>query len=89
MKILVVDDELDMQTLFQQKFRKEIKEGIVDFVFATSGEQAMDYLNKNSSNNKNYGFAGWTVWSTGHGWGDYKLRVTPDSWHMQVFRPFL
>ena len=47
MKILVVDDELDMQTLFQQKFRKEIKEGIVDFVFATSGEQALDYLNSN------------------------------------------
>lgn len=47
MKILVVDDETDMQTLFQQKFRKEIRDGIVNFVFATSGEQALDYLQTN------------------------------------------
>jgi CheY-like chemotaxis protein len=47
MKILVVDDEQDMQTLFQQKFRKEIKEGLVDFVFAISGEQALVYLEQN------------------------------------------
>jgi CheY-like chemotaxis protein len=47
MKILVVDDEQDMQFLFQQKFRKEIRDGIVDFAFATSGELALDYLNKN------------------------------------------
>lgn len=25
------------------------------------------------------GFIGWTVWSTGHGWGDYNLLVTTDS----------
>ncbi|MEN9684644.1 MAG: hypothetical protein RLZZ28_430 [Bacteroidota bacterium] len=47
MKILVVDDEQDMQTLFQQKFRKEIREGVVAFAFATSGEQALRYLNEN------------------------------------------
>ena len=27
MKILVVDDELDIQPLFQQRYRKEIKKG--------------------------------------------------------------
>lgn len=47
MKFLVVDDELDVQTLFKQRFRKEIKEGRVDFVFATSGELALEYLNEN------------------------------------------
>ena len=47
MKILVVDDEQDMQTLFQQRFRKEIREGIVDFAFAISGEQALEYLKEN------------------------------------------
>ncbi len=47
MKILVVDDEADMQTLFQQRFRKEIREGLVDFAFAISGEQALEYLNNN------------------------------------------
>lgn len=48
MKILVVDDEQDMQTLFQQRFRKEIREGIVDFAFAISGEQALEYLTENN-----------------------------------------
>ena len=48
MKILVVDDESDMQTLFEQRFRKEIKNGILEFAFATSGEQALDYLKKHS-----------------------------------------
>lgn len=47
MKILVVDDEQDMQDLFQQKFRKEIREGLVDFAFAISGEMALEYLNAN------------------------------------------
>ena len=48
MKILVVDDEQDMQTLFQQRFRKEIREGTVDFAFAISGEQALEYLKENN-----------------------------------------
>ncbi len=46
MKFLVVDDELDVQTLFRQRFRKEIRDGGVDFVFANSGEQALAYMNE-------------------------------------------
>jgi len=46
MKILVVDDEDDMQTLFLQRFRKEIREGAAEFAFATSGEQALQYLDR-------------------------------------------
>ena len=45
MKILVVDDEKDVKDLFEQRFRKEIKTGEVDFEFAYSGEQALIYLN--------------------------------------------
>ena len=45
MKILVVDDEADMQALFEQHFRKEIKSGEMDFVFAQSGGQALEILN--------------------------------------------
>lgn len=45
MKILVVDDERDIQSLFEQRFRKEIKEGLMTFVFAFSGEEALTYLN--------------------------------------------
>jgi two-component system, chemotaxis family, chemotaxis protein CheY len=46
MKILVVDDERDIQTLFEQRFRKEIKAGQAEFVFAFSGEEALSYLNQ-------------------------------------------
>lgn len=44
MKILVVDDELDVQTLFEQRFRKEIRNGEMNFRFAHSGEQALQCL---------------------------------------------
>lgn len=48
MKILVVDDERDIQTLFEQRFRKEIRNGELNFDFAFSGEEALEYL-KNGS----------------------------------------
>lgn len=47
MKILAVDDEKDMQSLFEQRFRKEIKGGIVEFAFASSGEEALSYMEAN------------------------------------------
>jgi two-component system, chemotaxis family, chemotaxis protein CheY len=46
MKILVVDDEKDIQTLFEQRFRKEIRDQQTEFVFAYSGEEALTYLTK-------------------------------------------
>ncbi|WP_026898722.1 response regulator [Daejeonella oryzae] len=45
MKILAVDDEKDMQSLFEQRFRKEIRSKMVEFAFASSGEEALEYLN--------------------------------------------
>lgn len=47
MKVLVVDDERDVQILFEQKFRNEVKSNQVQFEFAFSGEEALTYLNKN------------------------------------------
>ena len=44
MKILVVDDERDVRALFEQRFRKEIREGVMIFAFAYSGEEALEYL---------------------------------------------
>ena len=44
MKILVVDDEQDIKTLFQQRFRREIREGVFDFSFKYSGEEALLFL---------------------------------------------
>ena len=45
MKFLVVDDEKDDEMLFRQKFRKEIRNGDVELVFAFSGQEALDILN--------------------------------------------
>lgn len=44
MKILVVDDEQDVQVLFEQRFRKEIRSKEMEFAFAHSGEDALKYL---------------------------------------------
>src|SRR6476469_10988690 len=46
MKVLVVDDERDVQVLFEQRFRKEIRNQEMVFVFAFSGEEALAYLNE-------------------------------------------
>ncbi len=46
MKILVVDDEKDVQVLFEQRFRKEIRNNEMEFAFAFSGEEALVYLNQ-------------------------------------------
>ena len=44
MKILVVDDERDVEVLFRQRFRKEIRKGDLDFKFAFSGEEALKVM---------------------------------------------
>lgn len=44
MKILVVDDERDIQMLFEQRFRRELRLGMVELAFAFSGEEALTYL---------------------------------------------
>jgi DNA-binding NtrC family response regulator len=46
MKILIVDDERDVEMLFRQKFRKEIKTGGLELVFAFSGQEALDILSE-------------------------------------------
>jgi class 3 adenylate cyclase/DNA-binding NarL/FixJ family response regulator len=40
-KILVVDDEADLEMLVKQKFRKKIRENIYEFIFASNGEEAL------------------------------------------------
>src|SRR6058998_1295371 len=45
-KVLVVDDEPDMEALIRQRFRKKIKDGEFEFVFAHNGEEALVKLNE-------------------------------------------
>ncbi len=49
MKILVVDDEMDIKALFEQRFRREIREGAFSFAFCFSGEEALIYLREHPS----------------------------------------
>lgn len=44
MKILVVDDEIDLEPLIRQKFRRQIRDGVYDFVFAFNGLEALAKL---------------------------------------------
>jgi adenylate cyclase len=43
-KILVADDEADLEILIKQKFRKEIRENTYEFIFAANGNEALDKL---------------------------------------------
>lgn len=47
-KILVVDDEPDLQMLMMQKFRQKVKSREYEFLFAENGEEALDVVSKNS-----------------------------------------
>ena len=44
-KILVADDEMDLELLIKQKFRKQIRERKYEFVFALNGNEALRQLN--------------------------------------------
>lgn len=41
-KILVVDDEIDMEPMIRQKFRRQIREKSYDFEFASNGVEALE-----------------------------------------------
>jgi len=44
MKIMIVDDERDVEILFRQQFRREVRDGMVELCYAFSGEEALNYL---------------------------------------------
>jgi two-component system, response regulator, stage 0 sporulation protein F len=44
MKIMIVDDERDVEILFRQQFRREVKDGRIELCYAFSGEEALHYL---------------------------------------------
>ena len=46
-RLLVVDDEEDFELLIRQRFRRSIRRGDIDFVFARNGEEALARLTEN------------------------------------------
>ena len=47
-KILVADDEADLEALIKQKFRRQIRDHEYEFVFASNGCDALEKLKQNS-----------------------------------------
>ena len=43
-KILVADDETDLEVLIRQKFRQKIREQKYEFVFAINGNDALEKM---------------------------------------------
>jgi adenylate cyclase len=48
-KMLVVDDESDLELLIKQKFRRKIREGSYEFFFAHNGAEAIQVLQKEAN----------------------------------------
>lgn len=46
-KILVADDEVDLEMLIKQKFRRQIREQKYEFIFALNGNDALDKMVQN------------------------------------------
>ena len=57
MKILIVDDERDVEMLFRQKFRKETKNENLELIFAFSGNEALEILGATDPPNVVYVFS--------------------------------
>ena len=43
-RVLVVDDERDVEMLFKLRFRKELKQNLIHLDFAFSAKEALDFL---------------------------------------------
>jgi DNA-binding NtrC family response regulator len=43
-RVLIVDDEPDIEVLFRQQFRREVRQGLYTLDFALSGAAALDKL---------------------------------------------
>ncbi|MCB0717532.1 MAG: response regulator [Bacteroidetes bacterium] len=48
-RILVVDDEPDLEALVRQRFRRQIRANEFDFLFAADGVDALDLINEDQS----------------------------------------
>jgi DNA-binding NtrC family response regulator len=49
LKVLIVDDEADLEILIRERFRRQIKDGKLDFVFAANGHEALAKLKEDAA----------------------------------------
>ncbi len=50
MKVMVVDDEQDVQFLFRQQFRRELRQNQIQLDFTLSAQEALEYLQNKQTN---------------------------------------
>ncbi|MDF5723296.1 MAG: response regulator [Rhizonema sp. PD37] len=50
MKVMVVDDEQDVQFLFRQQFRRELRQNQIQLDFTLSAQDALEYLQNKQTN---------------------------------------
>jgi DNA-binding NtrC family response regulator len=48
-KVLIVDDEADIELLIRERYRKQIRNGELEFVFARDGQEALTKLQEDSN----------------------------------------
>ena len=46
-RVLVVDDEPEVEPMFRQRMRREVRAGVYEFLFARSGRHALEVLEEN------------------------------------------
>ncbi|MCD8524469.1 MAG: glycoside hydrolase family 5 protein [Gammaproteobacteria bacterium] len=81
-------DYLEVNQLFAMV--TEYGTGTDSYTCSIALTQFLDYLKANAvTSDKTYGFVGHTIWSTGHGWGSYNLRVKPDSYQWKLVSSYL
>jgi len=47
-KVLIADDEADLELLIRQRFQKQIRQNIYEFVFAQNGQEALEKLQEHA-----------------------------------------
>jgi adenylate cyclase len=47
-KVLIADDEADLELLIRQRFQKQIRQNVYEFVFAQNGEEALQKLQEDA-----------------------------------------
>lgn len=47
MRVMVVDDEADVRSMYEQRFRREVRAGQIELHFALSAEEALAFLETN------------------------------------------
>ena len=70
-KILVVDDEIELERLFKQRFRKKIKSETLEFVFALNGMEALERIKADSQ----FDVVITDIKHADHGWLDFFERA--------------